>query len=64
MADRNQLDRAVYVGDTQGDYEASRTAGLPFIHTRTGYGQIDAQVPVIQELRELPDVVDEMLMEE
>ena len=52
------------MGDTQGDSEASRTAGLPFIHTRTGYGQIDAQVPVIQELRELPDVVDEMLMEE
>lgn len=63
VADRNRLDAAVYVGDTQGDYEASQVAGLPFIHTRTGYGQIGAKVPVIQELRQLPDVVEAVLGE-
>lgn len=38
LMDRNRLARAVYVGDTQGDYEASRQAGIPFIFAAYGYG--------------------------
>lgn len=59
VADRNHLDKAVYVGDTQGDYEATRQAGLPFIHARTGYGTVETEVPFINELPELPEVVKE-----
>ncbi len=38
LMDRNRLGQAVYVGDTQGDYEASRQAGIPFIFAAYGYG--------------------------
>lgn len=61
VADRNHLDKAVYVGDTQGDYEATMQAELPFIHARTGYGTIAAEVPFITGLSELPEKVKEFL---
>ena len=38
LADRNHLDEAVYVGDIQGDYDASRKAGVGFIHAAYGFG--------------------------
>lgn len=61
VADRNHLDRAVYVGDIQGDYEATMQAGLPFIHARTGYGTVDADVPYITELAGLPEQAEKIL---
>lgn len=61
VVERNHLDRAVYVGDTQGDYEATMQAGLPFIHARTGYGTVAADVSFIMELSQLPDKVKEFL---
>ena len=61
VVERNHLDKAVYLGDTQGDYEATMQAGLPFIHARTGYGTINVEVPFIRELSELPDKVKEFL---
>ena len=32
VAERNHLTKAVYVGDIQGDYDASMQAGVEFIH--------------------------------
>lgn len=61
VVERNHLDRAVYVGDTQGDYEATMQAGLPFIHARTGYGTVEADVPFITELSQLAEKVKEFL---
>lgn len=55
---RNHLDRAVYVGDTQGDYLAATRAGLPFIHAKTGYGAVEADVPYIEAFPQLPRVVE------
>ena len=55
LADRNHLDRAVYVGDIQGDCDATEAAGLPFIHAAYGFGSIDHEVPVIRCLAELPE---------
>ncbi len=39
ICERNGLDKAVYVGDTDGDYRATCYAGLPFIHAAYGYGK-------------------------
>lgn len=61
VAERNHLDMAVYVGDTQGDYEATMFAGLPFIHARTGYGTVNANVPYVEKLAELPEVVEKVI---
>lgn len=54
---RNGLDDAVYVGDTQGDYDSSVAAGVRFIHAAYGFGSVAAEVPVIQCFAELVDAV-------
>ena len=61
LADRNQLDQAVYVGDTQGDYNSTKAAGLPFIHARYGFGTVEGEVPFINGLEELPKMVEQVL---
>ena len=61
VCDRNQLDRAVYLGDIQGDYDSACKAGIPFILAGYGFGQVDAEVPVIQSLQELPEAAAKIL---
>ena len=50
IMERNSLDRAVYVGDTQGDLDASDSAGVPFIHAAYGFGTVNKEVPAGKEL--------------
>lgn len=57
VMERNALDEAVYVGDIQGDYDASMEAGAGFIHAAYGFGQINTDVPRIESLQELPAVI-------
>lgn len=38
LMERHDITSAVYIGDTQGDLEASRMAGIPFIFCRYGFG--------------------------
>lgn len=54
VVERNNLEKAVYVGDTMGDYEATCAAGLPFIHAAYGYGEVPAGTPKIKSFDELP----------
>ena len=61
IVERNQLERAVYVGDIQGDYDATMKAGLPFIHAAYGFGKVEAEVVRIKALRELPDVIGQVI---
>ena len=58
LADRNDLEQAVYVGDIQGDYDASCRAGVGFIHAAYGFGTIAAEVPKILKFEELPEVAE------
>lgn len=58
LAERNSLDRAAYVGDIQGDYDATKEAGYQFIHAAYGFGTIDEEVPAIKSLSELPAVAE------
>lgn len=37
---KNGLNSPVYVGDTQGDADACRTAGIPFIFAEYGFGSV------------------------
>ena len=41
IVERNNLKAPVYVGDTQGDYEACQKAGVPFIWASYGFGKPD-----------------------
>ena len=63
VCDRNHLDRAVYLGDIQGDYDSACKAGIPFILAGYGFGQVNAEVPVIRSLTELPEVAAKILNE-
>lgn len=58
LAERNGLEKAVYVGDIQGDYDASMQAGVGFIHAAYGFGTINAEVPAIKTMAELPETVN------
>ncbi len=59
LAARNHLEQAVYVGDTAGDYEKTRQAGLPFIFAAYGFGELaeTVKVPRIRNITQLPDVL-------
>ncbi|MBS8266258.1 HAD family hydrolase [Mesobacillus boroniphilus] len=53
IIDRNNLSNPVYVGDTQGDFEAARFANIPFIYAEYGFGhvsQYDMKVNSFEEL--------------
>ena len=50
---RNGLDRALYLGDTQGDMDAAQEAGIPFVHAAYGFGTVPAGTPAIHDIREM-----------
>ncbi len=39
LMDNHGITSAVYIGDTQGDLEAARQAGIPFVFAAYGFGQ-------------------------
>ena len=57
---RNTIDQAFYVGDTEGDEDASRFAGIPFIYASYGFGQAKNPDMIIHSIKELPKVLLEM----
>ena len=54
VLERSGMDRALYLGDTQGDLDAADRAGIPFVHAAYGFGKVDRPVPAIHDLAELP----------
>ena len=61
VCERNHLDAAVYVGDTDGDYNATCKAGLPFIHAAYGYGKPHDPTPSVRRFDALPEIIKEIL---
>lgn len=57
VCERNHLDKAVYVGDTDGDYCATCYAGLPFIHASYGYGKPHEPTASIKRFEDLPKIL-------
>ena len=56
LMERHNISNAVYIGDTQGDLEASRYAGIPFVFCRYGFGdpvEYDLAVNTPGQLAEL-----------
>jgi phosphoglycolate phosphatase len=50
---RNNLTDAEYVGDTQGDYEATEMAQIPFIFAKYGFGHVENCERAISGIKEL-----------
>lgn len=57
VVSRMKLDRAVYVGDTLGDYNSAVKAGVPFILADYGFGEVPGAEYRIESLTELRDVI-------
>ena len=54
---RSGLKRPLYIGDTQGDFDAASKAGVPFLHAAYGFGAIDRPVPRAETFRDIPAAV-------
>ena len=59
VVERNGLKAPVYVGDTQGDFDACKLAGVPFIWAEYGFGKISKEgiagkIKKFADLEELP----------
>ena len=61
IVERNSLGEAVYVGDIQGDYDATTAAGLPFIHASYGFGTINEETAKVNTFAELIQVAPKVL---
>jgi len=53
VMERNDVAKAVYVGDTKGDREAAKMADVPFVYAAYGFGEVDEFDYVIEEFEEL-----------
>lgn len=63
IVERNALTDAIYVGDIQGDYDATMEAGITFVHAAYGFGKIEQETAKINGFAELPKVAAEILGE-
>ena len=58
---RNGIERAVYVGDTEGDRRAAEEAGVPFIHAAYGFGRVTRCDAEISSISQLPEAANRFL---
>lgn len=64
VMERNGTARAAYIGDTQGDCEASARAGVPFIHAAYGFGRVESAAAELQSITQLPEAAERVFGEE
>jgi len=64
VAERNGLTDVLYIGDIQSDYNASKEAGVGFIHAAYGFGTIDEKVPAVSCIAEVPEAVKKYFLEQ
>ena len=57
LMQKNHLKDVIYVGDTQGDFEACQKADVPFVFAEYGFGDAPEAQIRIRNIRELPALV-------
>lgn len=60
IVDRNHIKDTVYVGDTAGDEQAAREAGIPFIWAKYGFGKAVSPDASIAAFKDLPKVLSDL----
>ena len=55
---RHKITSAVYIGDTQGDFEATLVADIPFIFAAYGFGNPQGAAGQIADICQLPQVLE------
>lgn len=53
IMERNSIHSAVYVGDTQGDLDAAKHAGIPFVYAAYGFGNPESFDYKIDQFKDL-----------
>lgn len=53
IIERNHLKEPVYIGDTEGDHQASKEAEIPFVYARYGFGEVENPDCAIESFDEL-----------
>lgn len=53
IIERNNLKSAIYVGDTQGDAQSAKVAGIPFVYATYGFGQVQEFDFTIERISEI-----------
>ncbi|PKR82797.1 HAD family hydrolase [Heyndrickxia camelliae] len=56
IINRNNLISPIYVGDTEGDLNAARYAGIPFVYAKYGFGQVGEYDKVITKFDDLLNI--------
>ena len=56
IMERNNIENAVYVGDTQGDCDSTYYAGAKFIHAAYGFGSVNKSDAVINSITDLVNI--------
>ena len=54
---RHNITDALYIGDTQGDYEATLVAGIPFVWCAFGFGNPEGYAARLDDFRQLPEIL-------
>ena len=62
VVNRNGFEKAIYVGDTKSDENASKEAGLPFVYASYGFGKVDEYDDVINSFEEIKSVAEKLLV--
>lgn len=60
VMERNGITDAIYVGDTLGDYNATREARIPFVFARYGFGEVENPEMSVDNLSELSKIVENL----
>lgn len=58
ITERNNLRKPVYIGDTQGDFNAATDANVPFIYAKYGFGKVENFDNSINSLVELVELLN------
>ena len=53
IIERNKLKSPIYVGDTNGDAESAKVAGIPFVYAKYGFGNVEKYDYVIDSFEEI-----------
>lgn len=61
IMERNNVNKAVYVGDTQSDFDAAKFAEIDFVFAKYGFGNAENYKYSIKEISRLPSVVSKIL---
>lgn len=61
VLDRNNVEKAIYVGDTKSDEIAAKQAGLPFVFASYGFGEADNFDAVINSFEEIKQIANELI---